>query len=1127
LAALAAGLGVAAVVPAAGLGPAPGAAGLVIDCGPRDGNVAGEASVTVDSETDGYPAASLNDGTAEYSGATQGRSWCSAETAQEHWVTFELPGPETMDTVLIYWACYPRGPDTYNTARDVDIQYRREGQWVSAGRHRNPIGMYRTVCPCPPFTASAVRLVMPAGEGPVLRPNILWMNEVRLCRAGTWPGPQAAADGRSDRCLTGDDGTTLVRGVGAAGVPVVSGVAAGGLDEGTPGDALALRLGGPGNSADAPAGAQITLRAGDQPIGDVRVTVAAVVPEGQEQSLAVFWDGLRLGEFAPSPSGLLASRTFAVPASDQRRTHILHLAALAAGATALVDAIRVECSGALEIVRPLPYEPTPRLTDGELFAALDLARPGLERVREALAKGDPASARTALVSYFVGRTAPPRPGVRHDPLYYPDALPRDPSADQWLAGRYYLYKTYGWVELGRPIDWFLPQGSPSDRYYITCMTLMHFMVDRWQQTGDARYLQAYMADIRSWYETAPSPLDPPVFPAHCLPWSGIETAFRAGSVTEDYFRMCESPLLSPDYHILLYKLILEHARFLTRCDGGRLFPANHQMGHLVGLLELAAYWPEFAEAGHWKVYTRDLLQQHFRADLYPDGGNLDLGLDYAVMVINRMYTPAYLLAEVAGIDLGPEWWPALHRQLRWALNVTDPSGGHLGIGDSSPRTDFPSYDYGGRSTTAVRGALLFGDPVMKHFAEMAAPGELEAWAQRLFAARAPERLAVYREVQAQPPDWTSVNLPDTGWTILRSDWSPQALYLFVDHHRGGHIHHNMNDINVVAYGRQFLTDPGMPHTYSDGSYASWYQRTRAHNTIEVDGQDMPYATGDRGTFFTGGPFDFLAVSSDVYKGIGVTTYLRQVLFIRDGLWVVDDYLAGQGEHSYRWLGHYQPMPLTVDADAGAVLTANADGPNLGLFATSSLPLAIRSDHGLMNIPCDHLCEEVPDAPYVALAASGALPIGFGVLLLPTRQGTPTGSVRRTDGGDGVAAGAAYEVTTPRGTGYAAFSHADPRACAVGPLALDGRAAFACGSPASPRRLLLVGGTHLTWDSRRVLELPREGTAAIEVAEDQVGVWTDLTAGEITVAVPRADRVTLNGQPVAFTRNGDVVTVRLP
>jgi hypothetical protein len=252
-----------------------------------DGNVAREATVAVDSETGGYPASALNDSTTEYGGSTPGRSCCSAETPQDHWATFELPQPETIGHVIVYWACYPRGPDLYNTARELEIQYQQDGQWVPVLRLPTPFGVYRTVYACKPFTASAVRLFMPAGKGPANRPNLLWMNEVELYRAGTWPGRQPSATGRTELLLAGSDGEKLVTGVGVATVPVVQSVVTGGLDQGTPGDTAALLLGGDGNPEKAPAGAQVLLHAGDKPIANVRVTVAALSARSSGQSLAV------------------------------------------------------------------------------------------------------------------------------------------------------------------------------------------------------------------------------------------------------------------------------------------------------------------------------------------------------------------------------------------------------------------------------------------------------------------------------------------------------------------------------------------------------------------------------------------------------------------------------------------------------------------------------------------------------------------------------------------------------------------------------------------------------------------------------------------------------------------------
>jgi len=1088
------------------------------------GNVVPAATIGVDSELSGCPASCLSDGVTEYTGSTSGRSWASAETPADHWATFVLPQAETVDHAVLCWPAFPRDPFTYNTARELKLQYRRGAEWVTACHAENPVGLYRTVHAFRPVSAAEFRVLMPAGRGPVHRPNLLWLNEVELFRPGTWAGPMPPAGVARSLLLTHKE--TRQRLELVSGGPVPS--SGPGRVKEAESTGSSLYLPGPGDGK-TPRVAQALLFAGDQPVREVTVTVEARALRGAGAVLAVFWDGLRLPDVRIPAGQAAVKRALSVPPFLQSPKHALHLAVVSSGGLASVDSLSVASRGRLEVVAstdrrvaPPPYEPTPRLSDADLFASLDLDRPGLAAVKAQVVRNDLAAAKQELVRYFVGRTTPPRPPIRHDGLYYPDVLPPDQSADKWLAGYYYLYKTSSWVKLGRPFNWYLPEGNASDRYYLAIQTLMRFVVDRWQKSGDPRYLRAYLQDYRSFYETAPSPLEPPVFPAHYLPWSGIESAMRIEYGIEDYFRICESPLLDTDHHMLFYKSVLEHARFLTKCDGGRLFPANHQMGHLLGLEEITAYFPEFREAGYWRQYTQDLLRKHHAVDLYADGGNVDTALDYAVMVSTKLYTYAYLFADLAGIDLGPEWGASLQRQYRWCLNVTAPDGGHLGIGDCSPRLDFPGNDIGGRTTTAVRGALLFGDPVCKYFTQSAKRAEVLGWAQQFWGSQAADHVRDFDAVEPELPDWTSVNLPDTGWTIMRSDWSPDARYLFVDHHRGGHIHHNMNDVNVLAFGRQFLTDPGMPHTYVDNRYKEWYARTVAHNTVLVDNQEMPYAHGDPGTFFTSDAFDYLAVKSDVYRATGVEAFLRQVLFVRPDFWIVDDSLAGTGQHTCKWLAHYQPMPLEVDPGVGTVATTNREGANLGLSVAEAATLSIEQATGWMNIPTTSLCEQVPDAPYVALVKRGPLPLGYGVLLVPVPQGPPTGRIEALPCAGGVGAGAAYRVETPTGAGVAAFRHGAAGYRDFGPLATDARAAYVSGSPTSPSRVLVADGTRLSWQGADLVLLPGPASLAAMVTPEVVSVWTNLPSGTIRLLAPQATDLRLNGRPVRFSREGALV-----
>ena len=48
----------------------------------------------------------------------------------------------------------------------------------------------------------------------------------------------------------------------------------------------------------------------------------------------------------------------------------------------------------------------PKMTDDDLFAGLDLARPGFEAVAAAVAKGDRPAAKHALAEYYRRRTKP-------------------------------------------------------------------------------------------------------------------------------------------------------------------------------------------------------------------------------------------------------------------------------------------------------------------------------------------------------------------------------------------------------------------------------------------------------------------------------------------------------------------------------------------------------------------------------------------------------------------------------------------------------------------------------------------------------------------------------------------------
>jgi hypothetical protein len=87
-------------------------------------------------------------------------------------------------------------------------------------------------------------------------------------------------------------------------------------------------------------------------------------------------------------------------------------------------------------------------------------------------------------------------------------------------------------------------------------------------------------------------------------------------------------------------------------------------------------------------------------------------------------------------------------------------------------------------------------------------------------------------------DDTLIDLSDTGYLALRADGLQTVLDLapVAPRHLPPHAHADVLSFVLWADGRPLVVDPGVP-SYS-GPDRDWFRSTRAHNTVEVDGQDQ-------------------------------------------------------------------------------------------------------------------------------------------------------------------------------------------------------------------------------------------------------------------------------------------------
>ncbi|MEW6046203.1 MAG: family 10 glycosylhydrolase [Bacillota bacterium] len=172
------------------------AAPAVAGAAPAGPNKARQATVTVDSTFRGYSAAPLNDGQLNdvlELGRWAQVAWASAERPGDHFVELRWAQPQSISQVDVYWAL-DRGRFFSSSRLRIEVEKADGGGWetlweyTSQPTHR----ISRTSVTFVPVTARALRLVQPAGGGPLGRPDLMWIAEVEVYGEG-WSGPGGEA----------------------------------------------------------------------------------------------------------------------------------------------------------------------------------------------------------------------------------------------------------------------------------------------------------------------------------------------------------------------------------------------------------------------------------------------------------------------------------------------------------------------------------------------------------------------------------------------------------------------------------------------------------------------------------------------------------------------------------------------------------------------------------------------------------------------------------------------------------------------------------------------------------------------------------------------------------------------
>jgi Heparinase II/III-like protein/Heparinase II/III N-terminus len=502
-------------------------------------------------------------------------------------------------------------------------------------------------------------------------------------------------------------------------------------------------------------------------------------------------------------------------------------------------------------------------------------------------------------------------------------------------------------------------------------------------TGDDRYAGHLLNQFVSWCEA-----NPPRFGAN---WTvAMEVAIRAINILAALQMIRGSELMNEAMIVQIYKSLVAHGRFIrNNLEFSHRTASNHYLSDLIGLFALGVCLPELAASKRWARFAGKRLIGEMDRQVLPDGVDYEGAIGYHRLVL-EIFTLHFALSRAGGIELPGEYRERLRAMFDFVLHYLKPDGTAPAVGDSDDGRllKFKQRATNDHSYLLSLGAVLLDDAGLK-------PAALDPEAVWWFGSEGCDAFEKLPDRGTRPE---SKAFSNAQIFIQRSD----DLYAIIDcgDHgaggRGSHAHSDALSLEVFAFGRTFLRDPGTFAYTASERWRNIFRSTAYHNTAKVDGREISRITP--GSLFTLGPNvrprvnrwecgdeqDLLDAEHCAHAGSqrrdGVV-HRRVITFNKlDGYWRVQDSFAGAGEHQFEFFFNF---------DAGLEVTVAENQRAIAVDDNCGLAIAALPAEGLTVETVERW---VSPSYGVKLRSSGIIyrarrkvPFTFEVLLIPYRS----------------------------------------------------------------------------------------------------------------------------------------------
>lgn len=560
-------------------------------------------------------------------------------------------------------------------------------------------------------------------------------------------------------------------------------------------------------------------------------------------------------------------------------------------------------------------------TDEAFFDLLDLDRPELTAVKEALAAKNMAAAKAAFVEHM--RT-------REQPRFYMDF--RDKEAVLKTYADLYggdFFADPAFARRVKEFDAFTLRVDKEERHYPdgdvewshacngttfpwTAIVSRFWMfrdlgMAYWArgEEGHAERAWQYFEDFnRKWPVEQIGELMP-----HIAGWDhtmGVGERLHFWMLGYGFLMNAEAS--TTDRQIELFKRMIEHAQWIQACSEFGFRYGNHQIVETATLAEAGFFLEECRLAKTWRDTAFRVLGQHLDREVLEDGAYVELTPGYHGWCAEKFMTVARL-AKVNDYSMPPGFHGKIKRMVEWLLGHSTPARTMPPVGDSMSMNLRP---------TMATAAAFFDSPGFAFLADGMKPSKDWFW---FLGAEGVRR---FEKLQPRPPEFLFYRPEPSGFIAMRSGWEPDASYLFfnVAPDTGqGHSHPDSLAVDITVLGQTILLDPGSLG-YGNPMHAQFAVKTRAHSVLVVDGLQMdtrfPEALG-------GGATESLQWAAGAKDWPGEIRHTRRVAFVPGpGFFLVEDRVTGTGTHQIEQLWRFNKgVSAEHDADAKIVTARRA------------------------------------------------------------------------------------------------------------------------------------------------------------------------------------------------------------